>query len=86
MNKEFMLASVKHRLKELEQNYALACDNVTRSGRRLTKSGGACYRSRLKRDICTLKLVRELLASCTAEYIMDVDAADGFDRLIKGTC
>lgn len=81
MNREFMLAAVRERIKELYDRYMYAIDNETCTGKQISKMGGACLRSRLKKDICCLKLVEELLVTSKAVYITDEDAVLGFERL-----
>lgn len=83
MNKEYMILAANKRLKELKKQYYAACKDVTLAGKQLSKNGAAVTRSRLKRDICILTLIIELLNTSSAVYITDQDACLGFDKLLK---
>lgn len=83
MDKEYMLVTVKRRIKELLKEYEAACNDKTVDGRSLSSNGAGTKRSRLKRDIQLLTLIEQLLISSKAVYIDDSDAIDGFDRLVE---
>lgn len=83
MNKEYMLLMVGKRLEVLTKQYANACKGLSLSGKPVSTSGAACLRSRIKRDICILELLKELLETSTAVYIENEDACMGFDKLLK---
>lgn len=83
MNKEYMLLMVNQRLESLKKQYYAAVNGVSLSGKMSTKQGAAVTRSRLKRDICILELVKELLETSSAVYITNQDACIGFDKLLK---
>lgn len=83
MNKEYMILAANKRLEELKKQYYTACRDKTTDGKQLSKNGAAVLRSRLKRDICILTLVLELLNISSAVYITDQDACLGFDKLMK---
>lgn len=84
MNKEYMILAANKRLEELKKQYYTACMDKTTDGKQLSKNGAAVLRSRLKRDICILTLILELLnTSSSAVYITDQDACLGFDKLMK---
>jgi hypothetical protein len=83
MNKDYMLAAIRQRIKDLEQIYYTACNNKTLSGKQLSKSGAAVLRSHTKRDICILTLIEELLVTSTLVNIVNDDAIAGFDKLMK---
>ena len=83
MNKDYMLAAIRQRLKDLKKQYYAACQDKTIAGRQVSKSGAAVLRSRTKRDICILTLVEELLVTSEAVNIFNEDAIAGFDKLMK---
>lgn len=83
MNKEYMLLMAQKRLDTLKKQYYDACKGLSLNGKRSSKSGAAVTRSRLKRDMCILSLIIELLQASTAVYITDADACLGFDKLLK---
>lgn len=83
MDKEYMLVTVRRRIKELLKEYEAACNDKTVDGRSLSSNGAGTKRSRLKRDIQLLTLIEQLLISSKAVYINDSDAIDGFDRLVE---
>ena len=83
MDKEYMLITVRRRIKELLKEYEAACNDKTVDGRSLSSNGAGTKRSRLKRDIQLLTLIEQLLISSKAVYIDDSDAIDGFDRLVE---
>lgn len=83
MNKEYMLIKVNERLAVLMKQYRNACDNISLTGKKVSDSTAAGTRTRLKRDICILELVKELLETSSAVYITNDDACTGFDKLIK---
>lgn len=83
MDRDYMLAAVNHRLKLLRKTYAKACEGLTLNNKKCSPSGAACLRSRTKRDICILLLLRYLLEATTAVMITDNDAILGFDKLMK---
>lgn len=83
MNKEYMIIMAKQRLEVLEKQYYAACQGLSINGKQSSKSGAAVTRSRLKKDICILTLILELLQTSSAVFITDQDACLGFDKLIK---
>lgn len=83
MNRDFMLASCKHRLKVLGLRYALACQNKNDKGEEITKGAATLIRAQTKRDIQILTLLQQLLLKCTELYIEDQDAIDGFMKLCE---
>ena len=83
MDKEYMLITVRKRIKELTAAYEAACDDKTVDGRSLSSNGAGTKRSRLKRDIQLLILIEQLLLTSRAVFIEDEDAIDGFDRLVE---
>jgi len=84
MNREFMIMEASKRLSELEGEYNLALENKTKDGKVVTDGGARVLRSKIKRDICILTLILELLQSTDVVYIRDDDSILGFDKLIKG--
>lgn len=83
MHKEYMLLMVNKRLEQLKKQYYDAVNGKDLKGRISTKQGAAVTRSRLKRDICILELVKELLQTSEAVFITNQDACMGFDKLLK---
>ena len=82
MNREYMIKAVNDRLTELKQQYRNACKNISITGKELTYNGAACLRKRLKKDICTLSLIAELLKQYKGE-LTDPDAILGFEKLVR---
>lgn len=83
LEKKYMLEAIDSRLKILMKEYRQACYNKTVPGKQLTRNGAAVKRCNLKRDICILTLVKELLEGYKPEAIYDEDSILGFNKLIK---
>jgi hypothetical protein len=84
-DKDYMLEEIACRIECLKEAYRKAVTGFTIRGDPVTKSGGACLRSRIKKDICALTLVKEILEQCTDDIeISDPDSITGFNRLVKG--
>lgn len=82
MNKEFMLAQVRYRIKQLESEYRQYFD--TDNGPSTSKSGAACIRSRITKDLGTLHLIEYLLMYCPDTMLIDSDdICKAFDRLTE---
>lgn len=82
MNKEFMLAQVRYRIKELEQQYRSYFD--TDGGPSTSVSGAACMRSRVTKDLGTLHLIEYLLINCPDSLSIDSESiCKAFDRLTE---
>lgn len=82
MNKEFMLAQVRYRIKQLETEYRQYFD--TDNGPSTSKSGAACIRSRITKDLGTLHLIEYLLMYCPDTMLIDSsDICKAFDRLTE---
>lgn len=82
MNKEYMLRLIKERIAQLEKKYREYC-NID-SGPSRTYSGSACMRSRVKKDISTLKLLECILFYCPDSMsVNNPDAEEAFDRLVE---
>lgn len=82
MNKEYMLKVCQERIKELQSKYRLYFD--TDKGPSKSISGAACIRSRILKDIRTLKLLEYLLMYCPDTMSIDnQELQDAFDRLTE---
>ena len=82
MNKEYMLALIRDRIKELEKIYRDYFD--TDNGPSKSHSGSACLRSRTLKDMGTLKLIEYLLVYCPDSMeIVSEDITKAFDRLVE---
>lgn len=82
MDKEYMLQTIKIRIKELEKKYReyFSTDNGPSS----SKSGAACMRSRIKKDLDVLKLLEALLMYCPATMVIDNENLERvFNRLTE---
>lgn len=82
MDRDYMLQSVRHRIKELQEKYREYFD--TDNGPSRSVSGAACIRSRITKDLGVLKLIEYLLVSCSSKMIIDNDElCRAFDRLVE---
>lgn len=82
MNKEYMLRLIKERIAQLEKKYREYCNTDT--GPSKSYMGSACLRSRVKKDINTLKLLECILFFCPDSMTIDnADAEAAFDRLVE---
>lgn len=77
-----MLAQVRYRIKQLESEYRQYFD--TDNGPSTSKSGAACIRSRITKDLGTLHLIEYLLMYCPDTMLIDSDdICKAFDRLTE---
>lgn len=84
MNKDYMLRMVQQRLTVLRTQYRNACNGKTLTGKDASYMGAAVLRSRLKKEICIITLLEELLLTADDDlYIDNEDAELGFDKLMK---
>ena len=82
MDKEYMLTAIRGRITELEVQYRKYFDQET--GPSKTYYGAACMRSRVKKELDTLKLIQYLLLYCP--NTMEIESAEltaVFDRLVE---
>ena len=82
MDKKYMLIAICNRIAELEKQYRKYFDQET--GPSKTYYGAACMRSRIKKELETLKLIQYLLMYCPDT--MEIDSAEltaVFDRLVE---
>ena len=77
MDREYMLNKISKRLDELEAVYKQIADDT------YTKRSAGCMRSRVKRDICILTLLYEVVYACRSIDITNPDALLGLERLVK---
>ena len=84
MEVEYMRKQVRERLDYVSYAYKQALNDTTVLGKKVSLAGGRCLRSRLKRDICILKLVSELLDYSYQDEVVDEDAIIGFEKLLGG--
>lgn len=79
MDREYMLGRIDKRLYDLQLQYQQLCDDNATG----TQSGLACRRSRVKRDICILTLLYEVIYQCRSCEITKEDSLLGFEKLVK---
>ena len=85
LEKDYMLTRTEERLGELKHRYYLTCQCITVDGEVASANGSASRRSKIKKDICAIVLVQDLLKACNAKGIaLTTDALLGFERLIGG--
>ena len=85
LNKVVMLKEIDDALVSLKNRYILACKQLNSNGTIATENGSRTIRSRTKRDICILTLIKDLLNSISNNNIsLSEDAVLGFDKIIKG--
>lgn len=83
MNKDYMLMMIKDRLKELEKKYRMYFDTDT--GPSKSKSGAACIRSRINKQILTLRLLEHIVLRCPGNLTIDSDdLIKAFMKLVEG--
>ena len=82
MDRDYMLQSVRIRIEELQKKYREYFD--TDNGPSRSVSGAACIRSRILKDLGTLKLIEYLLVSCSSKMTIDnEELCRAFDRLVE---
>lgn len=82
MNREYLLQVVANRIKELQVEYRKYFD--TDNGPSKSFSGAACIRSRIRKDLGTLKLIQYLLEYCPDTMVIESkDIIDAVDRLVE---
>ena len=82
MNKEYMLALTRERIAQLEAKYREYFD--LDNGPSKSYSGASCIRSRIKKDLGTLKLIEYLLVYCPDSMSIESDdITQAFDRLTE---
>lgn len=79
MDREYMLGRIDKRLYDLQVQYEQLCAEDAAG----TQSGLACRRSRVKRDICILTLLYEVVYQCRSCEITKEDSIMGFEKLVK---
>ena len=83
MDKEYMLLSLRRRRKVLEHRYKNACKNKDDEGNEITYSCACAVRTKTKFDLQMLNLIEQLLMTCSAVFIEDEDAIDGYHKLVE---
>lgn len=81
MEKRQILKMTEEKLSKLKKQYREACNNMS-NGKQCTKGGAAVTRSRLKRDICIMTFIEELLKYPEDSKIYGEDAITGVEKLI----
>lgn len=81
MNKEYLLSVIKQRIKQVESEYRKYFD--LENGPSKSYSGAACMRSRLKKDLGTLRLLEHIITNCKDITLDDDDLCNAFDRLVE---
>lgn len=82
MKKDYLLRMIRQRITELETKYRDYFDLDT--GNSKSYSGAACMRSRIKKDLGTLKLLECLVMYCPNTMRLDnQEICDAFERLVE---
>ena len=83
LEKKYMLSRISERLEDLKHKYWLTCQGLNFKGEPASPNGAAWTRSKVKKDICAIVLVQDLLMVCKDDEVkLTDDALLGFDRLI----
>ena len=77
-----MLQMLKIRIEELEKKYRMYFD--TDSGPSKSKSGAACIRSRIKKQLGVLKLLEHIILRSSIVTIDNDDLCAAFMKLVEG--
>ena len=81
MNKQYMLAVIKIRLKDVERKYRACFDT---NGPSKSKSGATVNRSRCMKEIRTLRLIEHLILRCPDTLTIDnEELCKAFDQLTE---
>lgn len=83
MDKKYIKKQIAVILPKLEQQYFAACNGITLSGAAGTKKGTAVLRTRLKKNICTLYLIQELIEFPSAAEVLGEEANIALDKLLE---
>lgn len=81
MNKEYLLSVIRQRIKQVESEYRKYFD--LENGPSKSYSGAACMRSRLKKDLGTLRLLEYIITNCNDITLDDDELCNAFDRLVE---
>lgn len=84
LTRKYMLDKIRERRETLISQYKCYINDKDPNGRELSYASAAFHRSKVKKDICLLTLLEELLYNLPADaYIEEDDSVDAFMRLIK---
>ena len=81
MNKDYLLRVIRERIKQVEEEYRKYFD--LENGPSKSYSGAACIRSRLKKDLGTLRLLEYCICHCSSITLDNDDLINAFDRLVE---
>lgn len=83
MDKKYIKSQCAVMIPKLEQQYFAACNGITLGGQQGTKKGTAVLRTRLKKSICTLYLIQELIEFPNAAEVTGEEANIALDKLLE---
>lgn len=81
MNKDYLLTQIRARIEQVEVEYRKYFD--LENGPSKSYSGAACSRSRLKKDLGTLRLLEYLIIRCPDTMELIDSLVEAFDRLVE---
>lgn len=82
MNKKYILQKIKERINQLNEQYRKYFDTV--NGPSKSVSGSACLRSRITKDLATLRLIEYCVMFCPDNFDLNSpDLEKAFDRLTE---
>lgn len=83
MNKQYLLAAIRQRIAQVESEYRKYFD--LENGPSKSYSGASCMRSRLKKDLGTLRLLEYLVLRCPDDMTLpdNDELVKAFDRLVE---
>lgn len=82
MEKNEVLKDINEKIKQLSNKYRMACSDMSVDGKMFTKGGSAVLRARLKKEICILTLIKELIEHPNARNINDENSCIALERLL----
>lgn len=83
LDKAYMLSAIRERVLELEDKMRGLKSGRLPDGTPCTYRGACVGRSRVKKDLGTLRLLEALLESCGRFSVDDPELVGAFDRLVE---
>ena len=83
LDKKYMEERLLDRMKELNEKYRSLCSSRLPDGTVCTYAGAAVNRSRVQKELGTLKLIYKILSFTKSLDIDDEELVDAFDRLVE---